>query len=121
MVKEYGVDGTRYLLLSAFPFGSDGDFSIETLKIGYNAALANDLGNLISRALTMAEKYCDSKVPEGQGRDLVDAVLKDLSAVDGFLDHLQFKEALGAVFVGVDRVNRYIEDKAPWKLFKSSP
>ena len=71
--------------------------------------------------MTMVEKYCDSKVPAGEGRELIDLVLKDLSAIDQQLEHLQFKDALATLILGVDRVNRFIEDKAPWKLFKTAP
>jgi methionyl-tRNA synthetase len=121
MISEYGVDGTRYLLLSAFPFGGDGDFTQESMKTAYNAALANDLGNLVSRSLTMVEKYCEGLVPAGNDRDLVDGVLADLQAVGNQLDHLQFKDALATLWAAVDRVNRFIETKAPWKLFKTEP
>ena len=120
LIGEYGVDGTRYLLLSAFPFGADGDFSPENLRIGFNAALANDLGNLVARSLNMIEKYCEGKIPAGGKRELLEQVLKDLEPMEAQMDHLQFHLALTTILSGVDRVNRYIETKAPWKLVKTS-
>lgn len=120
LVTEYGEDGTRYLLLSAFPFGADGDFTPDTMKTAFNAALANDLGNLVSRALNMIDKYCEGKIPAGSKRELVLQVLNDLKPVDDHLEHLQFHHALTTILVAVDRVNRFIEAKAPWKLAKTS-
>ncbi|MFC1678510.1 methionine--tRNA ligase [Patescibacteria group bacterium] len=64
LIKKYGVDGTRYLLMSATPFGNDGDIGWEKFDEKYNADLANGLGNLVSRTLSMTEKYFSEKVPD---------------------------------------------------------
>lgn len=63
LVTEFGVDAARYLIVSQFPFGQDGDVKAEEFKVKYNSDLANGVGNLVSRVISMAEKYCNNKIP----------------------------------------------------------
>jgi methionyl-tRNA synthetase len=122
LIREFGVDGTRYLLLSAFPFGADGDFSLELMRTGYNAALANDIGNLISRTLTMVANFCEGKVPADDGKDRVrNRVFTELQKVNEQINRQQFHFALASIIAAVELLNGFIEEQAPWKLFKTSP
>ncbi len=122
IVKTYGVDSYRYFLLSETPFGQDGTFSEEALIDRYNRALANDLGNLLHRSLTMCEKYFGGEIPkqvsqkcQGDLRTAVDSLVPKLGAQ---LDKLAFSEALAEIWSLINRANKYIEEKAPWKLSK---
>lgn len=120
IVKVYGVDALRYFLLRETPFGNDGTFGEEALVTRYNADLANGLGNLLSRTLTMCEKYFEGKIPEGT---FIAEYLKEASSeLDRKLDHamasLAFSEALEHIWDLVNRANEYIEKKAPWTLAK---
>ncbi|MFZ5877693.1 MAG: methionine--tRNA ligase [Nitrospirota bacterium] len=119
VTAEFGVDPFRYFVLREVPFGQDGDFSRDALIGRYNSDLANDLGNLVSRTLTMIERYAGGRLP-GQGPDdgfeeLVAAADRE---VDNSLAAFQFHRALQEIWVVVDRANRYIESSAPWSLAK---
>lgn len=129
IVSVYGVDAFRYFLLREAPFGSDGTFSEEALILRYNTDLANDLGNLLHRTLTMCEKYFEGRVPDFRERACVSNVeinaLKLMVAGDEMIDvvdaamgTLAFSEALGAIWDVVGRANKFIEESAPWTLFK---
>src|SRR5882672_9605459 len=121
LIKEFGVDGTRYLLLSAFPFGADGDFNQDLMKTAYNAGLANDLGNLISRTLTMVANYSEANVPPDDGKDRIKSIVRDeLKKVPEHLEKLQFHSALATIISAVEHLNGFIEAQAPWKLAKTS-
>ena len=123
LVDEYGVDAYRYYFMREFSFGVDGNFSRRTILKRYNAELANDLGNLESRVLTMVHKYREGFVPEpGTPSDEENALAERCAALAGSVEARlaspSFNEALAEIWEFVHAVNRYVDVSAPWALAK---
>lgn len=123
LIDRYGIDALKYFLLREYTFGQDGNFNNETMLRRMNFDLSNDLGNLVSRSISMIEKYCDGVVPKADTEDDIDKNLKDtiLSIADNVekkMDKFEFNMALEAIWVGVRRANKYIDEKMPWILAK---
>ena len=121
---QFGVDSYRYFLLREVPFGQDGDFSETALSARYQADLANNLGNLLNRTLTMLEKYFAGIVPDPAPGRKTDETLTRLAQalparIEQHLSELAFSLALERIWEIIDAANRYIENKAPWKLAKT--
>ena len=114
LAQTYGLDALRYFLIREIPFGSDGDFNETALKARLNNELANDLGNLVSRALAMVEQYFSGKIPEADvDGELVEKL--DLKKIEKLMAKLELHHALEEIWVFIREVNKYINDNKPWE------
>lgn len=124
LIQRYGIDALKYFLLREYTFGQDGLFTNEVLIKRINFDLANDLGNLVSRTVTMIGKYLDYVVPEKAKEDELTALEKDLrnmalscaDKVEDHMDRFEFKLALAEIWHVVGRANKYIDETTPWVL-----
>lgn len=126
LVEEFGLDAVRYFLMREVPFGNDGDFSRKAFITRSNADLANDLGNLAQRSLSMIAKNCGGKVPDNSKMDAEDkAVLSDINAkIDGLRGHIDVQAIhlfLNDLWASISGMNVYFAGKEPWALKKENP
>jgi len=119
--SEIAVDAIRYFLAREVPFGQDGDFSLRSFRNRFNSDLANDLGNLLNRTLSMLGKYFDGVVPDPKGFSggLGDAIARTAQAAGESCDKLEFTRALEAIWQMIGTGNKYINDTEPWTLAKN--
>ena len=123
LVEKYGVDAIRYFLMREMPFGADGVFNNEALINRINSDLANDLGNLVSRTVSMVEKYFGGTVANKGVSDSFDEELIALAKetpkkVEELMDAFQFSNALAEIWKLISRTNKYIDETTPWALAK---
>ncbi|MCL5736086.1 MAG: methionine--tRNA ligase [Actinobacteria bacterium] len=125
LIEQYGADPFRFYCLREVSFGQDGVVSEESFKARYNTELANELGNLLSRSVSMIGKYRGGMVPGTGGREPAESPLAreaetKVQAARDQLDEMDLSGALESIWVLVRRLNRYVEEQAPWKLAKEA-
>lgn len=121
LIDKYGVDSSRFLLLSAFPFGSDGDISLKDLTIKYNAYLANNIGNLIQRVINMVDKYFNSEIPHPTTIDfsIISSVKKLAIQYMESMNNIAVDLCIKSILEIANFANQYVDREAPWRLSKS--
>jgi len=124
LIERYGLDSVRYFLLRELPFGQDGVFSPESFVERVNFDLANDLGNLLNRTVSMINKYFDGVIPHEVEATEFDGILEDFAAqtiakVETNFEKMQFSVILADIWAFVSRTNKYIDETAPWVLAKN--
>ena len=123
LADEYGVDPVRYYVLHEIPFANDGNLTYELLEERYNSDLANILGNLVNRTISMNKKYFDNVVVDSDkvediDKDLIDTVLKSKEQVEKSMEEIRVADAIDGVFNIFRRCNKYIDETTPWILAK---
>lgn len=126
LVDEFGADAVRYFFLREVSFGNDGDYSHEKLINRVNADLANNLGNLAQRSLSMINKNCDGKVPQfGHATPADEALEREvgeaIQAAQRAMDEQLIHEATGALVAALSSANNYFAAQEPWALKKTDP
>lgn len=126
LIAKYGLDPVRYFLMREVPFGKDGDFSHKAIVHRINSDLANDLGNLVQRVLSMIHRNCDAAIPEpgkftGDDTALLAAIGDVLGTLRQEMMAQGFHKALAALWDCVGQANRYVDAQAPWELKKKDP